>query len=107
MRPILGIEDRFVDALSNPLAEPASWRGLAKFSTNQAGEGEAYVADWTRLLIGMRTDIAIEVTRVAGDADGSAFRNLQVWVRAHAGMDAVVGQPNAFEVLTGIDEWGS
>jgi HK97 family phage major capsid protein len=104
---VAGIADRLIDAVGNPLTEPASWRGLAKFSSNQAGEGEAYVADWTRLLIGLRTDIAIEVSRVAGDADGSAFRNLQVWIRAYARMDAVVGQPNAFEVLTGIDEWGS
>jgi hypothetical protein len=104
---VAGIADRLIDAVGNTLTEPASWRGLAKFSSNQAGEGEAYVADWTRLLIGLRTDIAIEVSRVAGDADGSAFRNLQVWIRAYARMDAVVGQPNAFEVLTGIDEWGS
>jgi hypothetical protein len=32
---------------------------------------------------------------------------LQVWVRAYARMDAVVGQPAAFEVVTDLEEVGS
>jgi HK97 family phage major capsid protein len=101
---VAGILDRLTDQVGNPLHAPASWEAMGKFSTNQAAADEAYIADWSRLLIGMRTDIAIEVSRVAGDADGSAFRNLQVWVRAYARMDAVVGKPDAFQVLTEIAE---
>ena len=52
----------------------------------------------------MRTEVVLEASRVAGDADGSAFRNLQVWIRAYARMDCVVTRSSYFEVLTGIEE---
>jgi HK97 family phage major capsid protein len=99
---VAGLVDRLTDLQGNPLRAPQSWLDMVKFSTNQAAAAEAYVGDWSRLLVGLRTDIALEVTRVAGDADGSAFRNLQVWVRAYARMDAVVGRADAFQVMSEI-----
>jgi hypothetical protein len=41
---VAGMVDRLVDSLGNPTRGPASWDALAKFSTNQAGAGEAYIA---------------------------------------------------------------
>ena len=101
---VSGILDRLTNSLHDPLTPPESFRNLGKFITNQADTGEAYVGDFSRLLIGLRTDVTLEVSRVAGDSDGSAFRNLQVWVRAYARMDCVVTRASYFEVLTGIEE---
>jgi len=101
---VSGILDRLTNSLHDPLTPPESFRNLGKFITNQADTGEAYLGDFSRLLIGLRTDVTLEVSRVAGDSDGSAFRNLQVWVRAYARMDCVVTRSSYFEVLTDIEE---
>jgi HK97 family phage major capsid protein len=92
------------------LAPPPAWNAYQRFSTNQipinlgvgTNESEAYVGDFAQLMIGMRTRLAIEVSRQAGDATGSAFGNLQVWIRAYLRADIQLAHPSHFNVLTGI-----
>lgn len=104
-----GTLDRWKDGQGLPLIPPASWTRLAKFVTNQIptdlGEGtesEAYVGDFTQLGIGMRTTLTLEVSRQAADAEGSAFTNLQVWIRAYLRADVVLLQPTWFVVINRI-----
>lgn len=60
------------------------------------------MGDFSQLLVGMRTELTIEASRVAADTTSSAFSNLQVWIRAYLRADANVMQPSFFSVLTGI-----
>jgi hypothetical protein len=53
-------------------------------------------------MIGLRTNLVMEVSRVAADGTDSAFANGQVWIRAYLRADVQLAHPKAFNVLTGI-----
>ena len=86
--------------------------GLLKLPTAQVPDNltqgssslasDAYVGQWNQLLIGMRQRLVIEASREASDATDSAFRQLQVHIRAYLRADVAVAQPSAFVVITGI-----
>jgi HK97 family phage major capsid protein len=59
---------------------------------------EAYVGDFRELLIGIRTAFKLEASRVAG----SAFENLQVYIRAYIRADIALAHPKLFTVVQGI-----
>lgn len=92
------------------LAPPPDWNGFQKFPTNQipvnlgggTNETECYIGDFRQMIVGMRTNLTIEATRVAADSTSSAFSNLQVWIRAYLRMDVALAHPNHFAVLTGV-----
>jgi HK97 family phage major capsid protein len=93
------------------LKAPPAWENYAnRFATNQvpintggaSNESEAYVGDFSQLVVGMRTNLTIEASRQASDASSYAFSQLQVWVRAYLRMDLYLRHPQHFNVLTGI-----
>ena len=57
-----------------------------------------YVADWSQLLIGMRTSFRLESTRIGS----GAFENLQIAVRAYLRADVQLAHPEAFVVRTAV-----
>jgi HK97 family phage major capsid protein len=102
-----------IDAMKNgegtPLVGPESWQRMRKFSTTQVpitlGGGtasEAYVAPFSELAVGMRTALTIEASRVASDSTQSAFRNLEVWIRAYLRADVLPMRETFFVVMHGI-----
>lgn len=80
---------------AQPLRMPAALEGLRQYRTNQV-TGDVFVGDFANLLIGLRTSFRLEVSRVAG----TAFENLQVWVRAYLRADVQLAHPEAFVVLS-------
>lgn len=92
------------------IAPPEEIRNLRRLTTtlvptNRGGgsnESLAFVGDFANLWLGIRTEITIEASRQAGDASGSAFRDLQAWIRAYIRMDVAVVRANHFVVLSGI-----
>jgi len=104
--------DRLKDTTNQPLQPPPSVDGLLKLPTAQVPDNltqgssslasDAYVGQWDQLLIGMRQRLVIEASREASDATDSAFRQLQVHIRAYLRADVAVAQPSAFVVVTGI-----
>jgi len=99
---VWGELDRAEDDVFQPKRPPASWEALGKFVTTQCPSDLAFTADWRQLLIGVRTDLVIEASREATHSGGSAFRNLQVAVRAYMRADIALEHATAFHVLTGI-----
>jgi len=105
-------QDLLVNTLNDALEAPDSWKNLEKFVTNQIpvnntkgssnASSEAYVGDWTEMLIGSRTDLTLEISRAAGDSSGSAFRNLQVWIRIYWRGDVQLARPENFVLIDGI-----
>jgi HK97 family phage major capsid protein len=105
-----GFADRLKDGNGLPLEGPPSWQAMTKLATNQiptnlgvgTNESEIYVGAFSELLVGIRTELTIEASRVAADTTSSAFSNLQVWVRAYLRGDVNVARAPFFSVLTGV-----
>ena len=102
--------DRLVDLEGRPLQPFPSFLSLNKFATNQipsnlgvgTNESEIYVGDFTQCLVGMRTQLVVEASREAGNGTGSAFSNMEVWIRAYLRADIQLARPKHFCTLTGI-----
>ena len=100
------------DQQNQPLMAPDVFKNLKKFVTNQvpinlthgsAGNAsEAYIGGFENVMFGLMTRLVLEVSREAADSDSSAFRNLQVWIRAYLRADVGLVHPNQLVVLDGI-----
>jgi HK97 family phage major capsid protein len=98
--------DRMKDGDGLPLRGPASWEAMAKFATNQlpatlgvgGNESEAIVGPFAQMIVGVRSQLQIEVSRQASDA----FGKYQVLVRAVLRGDVVLEHEDHFVALTGI-----
>jgi len=106
----LGTLAKAKEATTNAyLAPPRALDSVRFLQTTQVpttlgagAESVGYVGDFTQMWIGIRKQITIEASRQAGDSTGSAFSNLQVWIRAYMRADVAVVRPNHFVVLSGI-----
>lgn len=107
-----GALDRLKSGDGEPLIPPDSFQSMSKYATNQVPTNlthgssnvasEAYVGTFDQLWIGMRTGIQIEISRVAGDGSGSAFSNMQVWIRAYLRADVLAARPERFVRILGV-----
>lgn len=107
-----GLIDNLQDTTNQPLRPPASYESMKKLITNQVpanltkGTAEAaslvFVGDFSQLLVGIRTNLVIESARFASDSDSSAFKNLEVWMRAYMRADTVLARPPWFCIVDGI-----
>ncbi len=107
-----GTLDRLVDTTNQPLRMPPSVENMPQYVTAQIPENlttgtstdtsEVYVGQWNELLIGVRRTLTIEASREAADATDSAFRQLQVHLRAYLRADIAVAQPAHFVAITGV-----
>ncbi len=104
--------DGLQDTLHQPLRMPDSVAAMRKFVSNQVPNNltkgsantasDAFVGQFDCCMIGMRTAMVMEISRVAADSTGSAFTNGQIWVRAFLRADVQLSHPTAFNVLNGI-----
>jgi HK97 family phage major capsid protein len=104
--------DNLQDTLHQPLRQPDLVAAARKFVTNQipnnlthgsaSTASDAFIGQFDQCMIGMRTGMVMEISRVAADSDSSAFTNAQVWIRAYLRADVQLAHPKAFNVLTGI-----
>jgi HK97 family phage major capsid protein len=98
--------DKLKDGEGLPLRGPASWEAMQKLVTNQlpatlgvgGNESEAIVGPFSQMVVGMRMELSIEVSRTASDA----FGKYQALVRAVLRGDMVLEHENHFVALTGI-----
>jgi hypothetical protein len=100
----LGKLDRLKEATTNaPLRPPDSWRAIGlHLGTVSCPVASALVGDFSSLIIGLRGELRLEASRDAADSSGSAFSNLQIWLRAYLRADVGVIRPERFVALTGI-----
>lgn len=104
--------DKKKDTQGQPLKPPASWEKMGKLVSNQipinltkgtaTNASEAYVGQFDQLIIGMMSPIRVDVSKEANDSRSSAFKNLQVFVRAFLRADMLLMRPSWFCVLDGI-----
>lgn len=80
------------------LVPPADFANLQKYVTNQIGDTVAIVGQWDQYLIGLRSQIRIEISR---EAD-TAFMRDQSLIRAVWRGDGMPINGRAFAVLSGI-----
>lgn len=103
-----GFFDKLADTTNQPLRPPASWDQLAKFPTTSiptnlgaGADTELFVGVGSEMLVGVRTRLTIEASRQAAGSSGSAFEDLQIWIRAYLRADFALAHPAAFHALTG------
>lgn len=104
--------DLLVNTLGDSLRPPQSWMDLDKNVTSQIPENltkgasnvasEAYVCDMEQLILGMRTNLTIEMSPVAGDSGISTFRSYQVAIRAVLRADVQLARPAHFTLIDGL-----
>jgi HK97 family phage major capsid protein len=100
-----GTLDRLADSTGQPLVPPKSFQDLVKLPTTQVptnldpggNKSEAYVGYFPDMLIGVRLNIVLQVSREAGEA----FQRYQVLIRAVARVDMALGHPAWFTMITG------
>lgn len=99
--------DRIVDQLDQPAFMPASVKDRQILMTNQVptnlgtdeDETEIFTGLWSDLMLGIRTNVVLEASRVAGT---DTFRKMQIQVRAYMRADALVVRPDHFAIVRGI-----
>ena len=104
--------DNLQDTLHQPLRQPDLVAAMRKYVSNQVPNNltkgaantasDAFVGQFDQCMIGMRTQMVMEISRVAADSTGSAFTATQVWIRAYLRADVQLAHPKAFVVLNGI-----
>jgi HK97 family phage major capsid protein len=93
-----------------PLLPPPSWATVRKYTTTQVPidlgtpgvEGEIYCGDWTKVVLGVRRELTINISREAGDA----YSKLQVWIRAWLRADVGILIPAHMCIVTGVGRAG-
>jgi HK97 family phage major capsid protein len=100
--------DRAVDGEGLYMKGPMKWEALKKFESSQipdtlgAGtETEIYLGDFSKVLIGVRTNLTVEISRQANTAAGEGFSKLQGLIRVYARYDVACEQAQHLCKLTG------
>jgi len=89
--------DLLKDEVNNRLLPPLSYEGTQqkpsyqKLSSNQL-VSSAVLGDFTKVVIGMRSDLQVDVADKVGDA----FERLEVWIRCFLRADVGIKRPSAF-----------
>lgn len=101
--------DRMKDGEGAPLVPPASFAALKRLVSAQIpvtlthGSAStcstAFVGDFAALAFGVRTALVIEASRVG---DSTAFKNLQIAIRAYLRADVACLRPTWFAKIVGI-----
>ncbi len=104
--------DLLVNTLGDAVRPPESWTDLDHMVTAQipinntkgtaTTASEAYVGDFTQMIIGMSANLLIEISRFAGDSALSTFRSAQVAIRAFLRADIQLARPAHFTLIDGI-----
>jgi len=93
-----------------PIQPPQSWQATSHFDTGSVptslgstnDETVSIFGNFSSLLMGIRNQLAIEISSEAADASGSAWKDMQFWIRAYLRADFAVARPNDFVRIEGI-----
>jgi HK97 family phage major capsid protein len=103
------------DSNGNPLQWPQSWKDLQRLYTNQVPvdqdqgtstgvSSSIFLGDYSQMLVGMRTNLRLEVSRVATDGNDSAWETLQIFIRGYLRADIQFAHPDHFCRVVGLIE---
>lgn len=110
-----GVQDRLVDTTGQPKLAPQSWRDLTHLPStripvnleNGASPNDGTIAiagQWDQLLIGVRLDPVVHISRETTDGTDHAFSKYQFHFRIVARIDVQLARGAAFAVATGIND---
>ena len=104
--------DSLVDSTGQPLMPPRALAGLIDRRLSSTAiptvagtppTTKGFLGDFSQFLIGLSGGVAIEVSREASDSSGSAFKDLQVWIRAYAFVDFACLRPSHFVRIKNVE----
>lgn len=97
------------DSTSQPMTAPTGYASAVKLTSNQvptnlshgsaSNASVAFVGEWSNLLIGMRSGLTLEASRVAGS---DSFAKMLVQIRCYMRADVAVARPTHFAMVKGI-----
>jgi HK97 family phage major capsid protein len=100
--------DRLVDLQGNPLQPPRSFDKYTHLPTTQVPDdllvgtsddcSAVFMGDFSHMMVGMRTNINLEITR----ASETAWKKLGVEFRAYLRYDIQLARPSGFVVIKGV-----
>jgi HK97 family phage major capsid protein/ATP-dependent Clp endopeptidase proteolytic subunit ClpP len=100
--------DRLVDLQGNPLQPPRSFDKYLHLPTTQVPDdllvgtsddcSAIFMGDFSQMMVGMRTNLNLEMTRVSE----TAWRKLAVEFRAYMRYDIQLARPGGFVVIKGV-----
>ncbi len=92
-----------------PLKPLPSYEALEKLVSIQipnvlggGAESVCFLGDFSQVLVGVITQLALEVSRVASDSASSAFSNMQIWIRCYLRGDIHLQHPDHLVAMTGV-----
>jgi len=88
---LFAVLDALVDLEEQPVKPPPSYENYSKLSSNQL-TAQGIMGSYKNLIIGMRTNLNLEVSRVAEDA----LTKMQVLIRSYSRMDCGIKNPKSF-----------
>lgn len=102
--------DRFQDSTFQPLMKPDSVKSLTFLTTTSlptdlgdgTNEAPVVVGDFTQMVIGVRQNLEIEISRDGQDANGRGFQRNEILIRAILRADSALLRPKAFCWLSGV-----
>ena len=104
-----GTLDLLADTTGQPLQAPASYTSVPKIVSNQIPINQtqggasnascAFTGEWANMLVGMRTQLVIEASRVA---DSDTFSKMQVLIRGYLRADMQLARADHFTRIKGI-----
>jgi HK97 family phage major capsid protein len=107
-----GEMDQLVDSTGQPLRELPSESRLLKLQTaaipinltqgTSVDASEATLGDFRAAMIGLRTSLVVEVSRIGNVGATSLFTTMQAGIRAYLRADFQLARPAAFRVVAGI-----
>ena len=97
------------DSTNQPMTAPTGYASATKLTSNQipinlthgtaSNASVAFTGEWSSLLIGLRTGLTLEASRVAG---ADSFSKMLVLVRCFLRADIAVARPDHFCAIKGI-----
>ena len=72
-------------------AAPADVKNLRRFATTGCGATEMYLGDFAQMILGLRTELLVEVTTTGDDSFGAH----QVWIKSTLRFDWGIGRPSS------------
>lgn len=102
-------QDRLTDTLGRSLVAPEYMGSIPRLVTSQIpvatgtpNTSWALMGKFDSVVCGMAQNLTLEISREAADANGSAWGNGQIWIRALVWMDVATLRPAHFVQLQNI-----
>jgi len=102
---VAGVLAKAKDLQEQYLIPPDEFKKVRKLLTAQVETDDptstthAYLGDFGAMILGLRTELSVVMSREAADDSGNAFTQTQVWFKIYTRVDSLAVKPGSFHIL--------